>query len=366
MKLKIALAATLFASAFSTSAMAQASQCSDVLKDGIFQTQRFRDEQYFQQIIWSRFMRSDYKTAKEDKAFGFGVPVGEIILGGNFSESEFEAKKASMSKEYFDQVTATREIDVALSSADPDLLRVWGDCMKNQKGGLTIRFDPVTAREVFVSVEYFLQGTRNSVRLPKAVELPQGVTVKNGDCFKRNARFKAGKACQATLELDTATRHVLISMNADEASTTGFLPARVVLARQARNVESARLPNLQTTAFRSYHTPSHTVTLTDQEKALGWRFDPKSVTQNLVIDYKVYWSNMCESPYARATTEAIEYGFTIYTNRNRARNSSITCHLDVTAIMRRDAWLPQEDVPTTPGPGQSAPERVDINAPSIW
>lgn len=366
MKPEFAFAATVFACAFSTSAMAQASQCSDVLKDGVFQTQHYRDQQYFQQIIWSRFMRSDYKTAKEDKSFGFGVPVGEIILGGNFSESEFEAKKSSMSKEYFDQVTATREIDVALSSADPDLLRVWGDCMKNQKGGLTIRFDPVTAREVFVSVEYFLQGTRSSVKLPKAIQLPEGVEVKNGGCFKKNARFKAGKACQATLTLDTATRAVLISMNADEASATGFLPARVVLARQARNVESSRLPNLQTTAFRSYHTPHHTVTLTNEEKSLGWRFDPKSVTHNLVIDYKVYWSNMCESQYARPTTETIEYGFTIYTNRNRARNSSITCHLDVTAIMRRDVWLPQEDVPTIDGPGDSAPERVDINAKSIW
>ncbi|MEG8028949.1 hypothetical protein [Sphingomonas aerolata] len=112
-------------------AMAQ-SQCSDVLKNGVFQTSTYRERNYFNQIIWSRFMNSTFETASNDNSLGFGVPVGEIILGGKFTRDEYEAKKASISSEYFNQINSSNELDIALTSGDPVVLDKWAECMRDQ------------------------------------------------------------------------------------------------------------------------------------------------------------------------------------------------------------------------------------------
>lgn len=377
----------LAAMGFANSASSQ-DLCSSVLKDGTFQTQQYRDNSYFQQIIWSRFLKSTFQTAKTDREGGFGIPIGEIVLGGNFSESDYNAKKESIRQEYFNQVTSSREIDVALSSGDEVIVGAWLECMRDSAGGLTVRFDPATSQEVFIIVQYFPQGTRHQVRLPQNVAIPAGVEVLDGqNCFRRGTRFRAGNACRARVRIDRAERPVLFTVNADEASAQAFLPARVTLSRQSKPFDPARLPNLNTTAFRAAYRPANTVVLTAEEIADGWRFDPATVQANLRMTYQAYWANRCEQGYATATPESLTYGFLIYgQSRNRGRNSSVICHIDVSALVRRDVWMPMTDpvemgsdreadsflnpvlsVPP-PGLGLSAGgnEPIDLKQRSLW
>lgn len=174
--------------------------CNDVLKEGPYSYQTYRDDSSFNQIIWSRFLKSSYESSKIDRSAGFGVPVGEIVLGGNYSEADYNAKKAQIEAVYFNQVTATREIDVALMSGDEEVLKAWTSCMQDRGGGMTVRFEPLSPTDVFMIVEYFNQGNRNSDKLARDVTLPQGVVAAaGGHCLRRNKRIVNGKSCTATL-----------------------------------------------------------------------------------------------------------------------------------------------------------------------
>lgn len=370
MKLLYVALTSLVSIGFPHAAFAQdTSQCSDVLQDGTFQTANYRDNSYFQHIIWSRFIRSTYESASSDTSGGFGVPIGKIVLGGNFSRDEYEAKKESIRKEYFSQINSAREIDVALSSGDPTIVEAWRSCMVAKGGGLTARFEPSTARQVILVLDYLPQGTRNSVRLTDRINLPQGVTAGNGSgCLNRGRRIVAGNACRVELTIDRADRALVLTANADHSSDDAFLPARVMLSRQSRRLPQDRLPVLRTKAFRQSLRPSHTFQLTNEEMQAGWMIDRDSLQHQLVVDYKVYWSNYCDKPYVRLTDSSFVYGFHIYTGRNRARNSSIICHINVTGLMRRDRWIPMEDTGTDKGPGDSVAQDAlwSLDAPSVY
>lgn len=345
-KLVFFMMGAFISAAWSGSAMAQ-SQCSDVLKDGVFQTSNYRERNYFNQIIWSRFMKSTFETASSDTSLGFGVPVGEIVLGGKFTRAEYDAKKASISNEYFNKISSSNELDIALTSGDPIILEKWSDCMQKQGGGLTIRFDPISSRQAFVNLQYYPQGTRNRVRLSRNVVLPQGVSlVDGGKCFRRGTRIVAGNVCRARIEIDQAQRPVPLVVNANEASAQAFLPARVVLATQRRPLEQARLPNLNTHAWRAVYEPSHTARLTAEEVGLGWRFEPKTAQALLTRTQQSHWANNCWMKHAIATFETFSYAFVIEGKSkkgDRARNGSVTCHVDASIMMTRDVWVPQKD-----------------------
>lgn len=131
-------------------------------------------------------MKSTYQSSRTDRGGGFGVPIGEIVLGSNYTEAQYNAKKSEIQSEYFNQVNASREIDIALMSGDDAILEAWTDCMRAKGGGITARFDPVSPTEVFMHVEYFNQGPVNQDRLREDVVLPAGVTVVAGrDCLKK-------------------------------------------------------------------------------------------------------------------------------------------------------------------------------------
>jgi len=102
----VALVASAVFFFYSTELYAQ-DRCNDVLQNGTFQTSRFLDSSYFQQIVWSKFLRSSFQSSKTDRSGGLSVPVGELFLGANYSEEQYNSKKSQMQSEYFNQITAS-------------------------------------------------------------------------------------------------------------------------------------------------------------------------------------------------------------------------------------------------------------------
>lgn len=338
----------------STSANAQANgSCADILKGGAFQTAQYRDDSYFQQIIWSRFLRYSDQQSSTDRSGGFGIPVGEIVVGGNASDSQYKSKRESIKSEYFNQITASRELDVALASGDPAIIDAWSTCMARSSGGLTMRFEPATPTTVSLHLQYFPQGTRNKVKLKEKVALPAGAQVMSGDaCLKKNKQIVAGNICRATIKLRSPLDYALVAVNADHSSAEAFLPARVILARQVKDLTG---PTFETWAFRETKTPSESVRLSDADKALGWRLDTSSVSIRLDTIYKLYWNNHCVNEWSRPSEFGYEYGHTaIAQGSGKGRNSSIGCRMSASAVARRDVWLPQADVPSETAAGGGA------------
>ncbi|MEG8028950.1 hypothetical protein [Sphingomonas aerolata] len=212
---------------------------------------------------------------------------------------------------------------------------------------MTVRFDPLTALEAFVNLQYYPQGTRNRVRLSSKVTLPPGVTLVDGrKCFDRRTWIVAGKVCRARIQIDQAQRPVPLVVNADEASAQSFLPARVVLVNQRKLLDQQRLPNLERNAHRATYEPSHTARLTPEETKLGWRFIPSTAQAVLSRTFQNHWANNCWMTKNTATLMTFTYGFMIEGKSkkgDRARNGSVTCHVDASIAMTRDVWVPQKD-----------------------
>jgi hypothetical protein len=338
--------------------------CSDVLKDGTFQQSRFRENDYFKQIIYSRFLRSTYATSKSDTAAGFGAPVGELVMGtGNYSESEYDARKDQIQRTFLNVVTESREIDVALMSGDTAVLNAWKECMIRKGGGVSLRFEAASPTDAFAILEFY-SAPGTSARLASNIAVPKGTTVTSGgECLKKNTLLTAGSTCAATIVLPNARATWLSAVNVKGGSAfVAYLAPRLTLRSETRafnftpNCSSAVLgmspsatelvrcaDRLWTHSYRQSpdHMPSNTVRVPDNLLQDGWLFDPKTAKAELVtIDrYSPSGMSSCRSSKSEPTTLSFTYG---YWNHSESHGhdgwSQIYCMMEPSIFLRRDVW----------------------------
>lgn len=333
-------------------------KCSDILKDGTFKKERYRDNFYFQQIIYSRFLSSTYEQSKDDSDLGFGAPVGDIVLGGNYSREEFEQKKEQIRKEHLEQITTTREIDVALSSGDPVVVKNWSDCMKNRNSGaVSLRFEPVSNTEVFAILEWFAGAGINSTQLRGTIALPTGARFKEGaDCFRHGAEITNTVGCRATIIFPDAYSSWPVSVNTPNGGTQAYLTprlkpqtetdvykfdiGRVVPGRDGSFTADENKDNLFTKAYRETKVVDWTVRLTQEQKNQGWGFDPKSVSVRL-NKRRTLHRNGCAITRQEADLYSFTYSLRIWGRPDgRSANSTAVCDLTPFIKMERVVWIP--------------------------
>jgi len=336
--------------AFAVSSPAQAQdQCRDVLRDGVYKYETYKNDSYFNQIVYSRFLRSDYRSAREDRSGGFNVPVGEILIGGNFSESEYNERQSQIDRTYFSQINASREIDVALMSGDDAVLGAWTSCMTQNGGGLAVRFDPVSPTKVFMIIEYFNQGTRNSDRLRNNVVLPPNVRITAGrGCLRTGGGsvYVNGKQCIAQLELPSALTTMPVVVNARNSVATAWLPARIQLTRQTNPYPFTSAHRLYKWAHKTDHFPlKGEVALSAEEIAAGWMFIPDTASVTIhEISYNNRRNN-CHSPVKTPSYTRFQYGYTIYAGNRRRKDGHMECDVTPYILMRRDVWTAMPETP---------------------
>lgn len=323
-----------------TPALAQ-DQCNDVLKDGVFNYNTYRDDSYFNQIVWSRFLRSTFQSSKTDRSGGFGVPIGEIVLGGNYTEEQYNKKREQIEQEYFNQITASREIDVALMSGDEEVLRAWSGCMAERGGGLTVRFEPLSPLDVNMIMEYFSEGNKHSVRLETGVVLPAGVEVRqNQHCLRKGRRIEQGENCVAVLRLPSALTTIPVAVDPVGSDTaTAWLPARIQLSREQRPYAFAGADRLYDWAHKRTQGWRRDVALSAEQLKEGWLFDPTTARTGLHVISVNNPSNSCHSEWSSPTSATFSYGYTIYAGNRRRRDGHIECAMNPYIMMRRDIWI---------------------------
>ena len=324
-------------------------QCAEILRNGTLKYSSFKDNSYYQQIIWSRFIKSTYESSRRNTDAGFTVPVGEIVLGANYSEAQYNVKKQQLQSEYFNQISSAREIDVALTSGDEEIIDAWSRCM-DRSGGLSLRFEPVTATDVAMVLEYRNQGTRNRDRLAQNINLPAGVQVTNGaHCLRRNTWITAGKPCIATLKFQTAMQTALIAADAQESAAQAWLPARIQLAREVQPYPFTAAHRLQEYAHKRTASPRATVELTPEQIKDGWLFDPATAQTNLYVIKVNNQRNRCFDVVQNADAFRYTYGYTIYGGNRRRNDGDIHCAMNPSILMRRDVWVAASPVDTPDG-----------------
>ena len=314
-------------------------RCKDILSQGTFQTSRYRENNYFLQIIDSRFLSSTYAQSKTDKSLGFGVPVGEIVLGGNYDESQFDQKKEAIRKTNFNMIETSREIDVALASGDKNIVDAWSSCIKDvNKGGISLRFVPFSAKEVVATVEWFAAAGVNQTRLRQTIPLPRGASFRQGaNCFRRGQILTNGVPCKAVIIFPHATTTMLAIADTPNDSIEAYLAPRTKLQRFTQ----PRRSGLAASAHREFKQPNGNLKLTQKEIDEGWSFDQTSSKTSLTITYQKYWTNYCNAERKGGDLYNFTFGFNIEgQTRGQGRNSSIECRMDVSINMIRDLWVP--------------------------
>ena len=353
-----ATALLLISGLFAGPAAAQ-DQCNDVLKDGPYAHERYKDDSHFNQIVWSRFLKSTYQSAKTDRAGGFGIPVGEIVLGANFSEQQYNAKKAQIQNEYFNQITSSREIDVALMSGDTEVLNAWTSCMRNRGGGLTIRFDPVSARDVFMHIEYFNQGTRNKDKLASDIALSPDVKVISGaQCLRKGRTYVNGKECIVGLQLPGALSTMQVVADAENSIAKAWLPARIELNRESKPYPFVDKDRLYDRARKRTSEHRRDIQLTEQQIKDGWNFDTSTARTGLHVISVRNGKNKCHREWSAPGPLTFSYGYHIYAGNRRHRGSGpsghIECAMNPYILMRRDVWVGMTDAAEDGSPLQLA------------
>lgn len=322
-------------------------RCSDVLRNGTFQNAKYRENNFFQQIIWSRFLSSSYEESKTNRDLGFGIPIGEIVMGGNYDEAQFNQKKQDVQREMSNTLTSYSEIDAALTSGDRVIVENWTQCMNQRGGKLLLRFEAVTATELFARLEWRpgIAGTETGVaktKLTQSVTIPSGIKVISGEkCFKKGASIGPA-GCEATLQTESATTVVTLSVNAKHGSTRASAAPRIKMEREVRPFQFQKEHKLEATAFRSERRPGIAITLTPTEVGEGWRFMPSTQKATLVIDRKGHWVHTCDSLTMSADLFNVAYSYRIFASGRNSpeRNSDIACHIEPSIIVFRDRWVP--------------------------
>ncbi|MEG3791247.1 hypothetical protein V1318_14045 [Lysobacter sp. CCNWLW3] len=319
--------------------------CNDVLKDGPYAYQQYKDDSYFNQIVWSRFLKSTYHSSRTDTAGGFGVPVGEVVLGGNYSEEQYKAKKAQIQSEYFNEITSTREIDIALMSGDESILSAWTACMKNRGGGLSVRFEPVSAVDVFMHIEYFNQGINNETRIAKNVSLGEDVLATDQEgCLKKGYKLINGKSCIVRLKLKSALTRIIVTVESKHSTARAWLPARIQLERLTKPYEFSQADRLYDWARKRTSNHAKYIELTPAQVAYGWTFDSSEARTGLRVVSVRNSRNKCHREWKQVTDTTFSYGYTIYAgNRDHGTSGHIACEMTPYILMRLSRWVPMRD-----------------------
>jgi len=336
----IALFAIALVACYAQSVKAQNDQCRDILQNGTVQYSRIKDNSYFKQIIYSRFMSSSYEQAKTDTTGGFGVPVGEIVLGGNFTNDQFNEKKRNLEKENYQSITASRELDVALTSGDATIIKAWSDCMKN-KGGISLKFDVASPTEIFATLQWFPTDTLRETTIEEDINLPPGASITQGaGCFKSGRVLIMNRPCEAVIKLPDALTTLAFAVNTPGGSTRAYLPQRIERIKETKNYAITEPNVLNASAYRDNKKVKSSIQLSDEQIVQGWILDVDSANLNLEI-LRALDGNYCKKRQIVLNSYAFEYELEAEGNRNGAgRNSSAVCKLTPSIMLSRERWVP--------------------------
>jgi hypothetical protein len=320
-------------------------QCRDILKEGVFQHRNYRENAFFQQIIYSRFLSSTYQQSKSDKGFGFGVPIGEMLIGGDYSEQAFDEKKADIQRTYSNSTTTLREVDVALTTGDEQVVSAWSNCMRD-KGGLSLRFEAVTPTQIFATLEWFAAHGIPETVLNEGLALPPGAKIDGGhECLRKGKRLVASNPCQATITLPNATIPWAATINSRNGSARAYLPPRIMLHREVRAFVFTKEDSLETYAKKQTLHPQREVALAKKDIDDGWRFNPSS--WRITLDNsKSCGPNGSSDLRSEATLYSVSYRFTTSAATSGPYSNCVGAgRVHPSIMLVRERWVPMSTIP---------------------
>ncbi|MDP9657749.1 UNVERIFIED_ORG: hypothetical protein J2W87_005707 [Pseudomonas putida] len=336
-----------------TAAFAQASECTDVLKDGTKAVRLFHENNAYRRLLDTKVVSMSYQQAKTDTSITGNIPIGDIVLGAGFSEKSFQEYQSYIQNNSSLFIDSSHSVDVFLSTGDPEILAAWSGCMQN-RSGLAMRFQDVHARSAVLVIQWFAAAGVAQVNIAQDYKLPVGVVVTSGKDFLSGKRpIIAGTNNVVQLELLSPETSLQLSLNAVTGKTPrgasdAYLPSRMKWVRETRpyafNVSSgicSTAPTIFLDAARHSGTVLPTVTYCSSLKD-GWRFSQRpndySVTTTVTPSY-IPALQIANAP----SWWTGEDQFNVSLGCSSSTNADIQCSATTRLVEDRVVWVPSSD-----------------------
>ena len=347
----ISLAASLAALCVSP-ALAQ-DRCADVLRDGTLELENYSENSFVRQILIRRFLNSSYESSKRDMSASATVPVGEIIMGGKYSSTDYSRKKRLLQSYFSSDMTESREIDVAISSGDETIVGAWRDCMKKRNQSLLVHIEQQGARRAVVTIEFTGGGGNGDTKLLYPVRLASGIEIESGaEYFKKGTRFVAGTPRSVVLRIKDALTPVSVLVRTEAKDEVAYLPPRLKFSRLNRplvieNLRSKRKGRGGQDAIRTYtlygvgNNPNN-INLDANSfgggpEADGWFFDTSVAFTPRLITRRSYY---CKSLRYGVEPSSLFYRYRLESGDHRA---TTICEVSGEAQLVNEVWRAQDD-----------------------
>ncbi|MGU3558570.1 hypothetical protein [Methylobacterium radiotolerans] len=324
-------------------------QCSDILKDGVYQKFSDKSNYYLTLIRDLKFSQMDFRQSKEDMSFGANVAIGKLVLGGNYTEDEFNQRKSEIRQAFNVQLSSSKLLDLSLTSGDPGVIGAWTQCM-SQSGGLALTYEIDNSTSVRAVLEWYPppKSGQGSVTLSEDVSLPTLVDVEHSSvsCFKKGRELTARAPCTAVLRLKDPSSTATLVAYAEHAGTAvsnavAYLGPRLKPIEEIKPFDFDTSPDCKKFRMSEVAAKENQISLylscgIGSLLNEGWTFDVGSLK---IIGTEV--SSPGHGSNCRFTKEQ-ETPFGLgYTNRADSRvGGTQICRADATVNIKRQRWVP--------------------------
>lgn len=337
----------------------------------------WKSKSYYQNLVYARFVSSTFAESKSDTSLTAPIPIGEAVMGTlNYGNSEFSQRKADIEQVRFNQVTDSRELDVAITAGDSAIVTAWSNCIANSGGGFTVRFTAVTPVLARLIIEFQAGPGESSMALGDQVLVTDAdgsasaVSVLSGhNCLAKDRVYLNKTPCGAFVKIADAATPVVANLTTPAGGiVTAVLQPRLKLGAQERtpyefakgcrrdqlpdNVGAAGVGD-QIAAWRARCpdrlyvaplragpvSPTHNADLSPEQIKGGWRFDGSTAQTVLMPIYgEDHRQNSCALQPATVTPTRFTYGLTANSPSNS--NASMVCYVEPAIMLVRDKWVP--------------------------
>jgi hypothetical protein len=186
-------------------------------------------------------------------------------------------------------------------------------------------------------VEFALQGPDNKAVLSEDATFDEKVDIIGpADCLKAGATITAGVPCRVYVSLPTARSTVGVILISDRGSAEAWLPARLRFVEETKPYPVAEGQKIGKEG-RGMNRPSGSITLTAEQIAEGWLFDP--ATANARIDQIYLRRGNCDEVSLKPTGYEFVYSFRVYAKDGGGGGDGwANCWLIPSIMMKRSYW----------------------------
>lgn len=314
-------------------------RCGDILKNGVFDTLDTSSRSEYQEIIISRFLASTYEGSKRSDSGINGKSIGEMVMGGAYSRSEFDQKKSMIKQSYDRTLTQIEEWNLATRTANGAIISAWEKCVDG-RSGLFARFETQPGDGRNVTLVLTVSGAMgiNDVILASDTTIPSEAQVLSQNqynkCLKAGAKITHSAPCRIALQMP-ASKPLKMIISAVAGDAEAYLGKRLRW-KQSRKPFTHVID--YTLGPNQFSGQSGLIQFPAADIEAGFTFATGSVEFTGPTRYYGSGDGYCRNFKTKPSATSIAWTLDVYSTDNM----STACRVVLQAALEKGEFVPDE------------------------